>query len=142
MLFRSLAESLPLGVKTPVKKTVEDCGVELSGGEIQKLAIARALYKDAPVLVLDEPTAALDPFAESRIYASFHDISKGKMTVFISHRLASTRFCDSILYLEEGKIVQQGTHEELMASPGGYREMFLAQAEAYRDRRDAAEWQT
>ena len=140
--LKELAESLPLGVKTPVKKTVEDCGVELSGGEIQKLAIARALYKDAPVLVLDEPTAALDPFAESRIYASFHDISKGKMTVFISHRLASTRFCDSILYLEEGKIVQQGTHEELMASPGGYREMFLAQAEAYRDRRDAAGGQT
>lgn len=104
----------------------------MSGGEGQKIAIARALYKDAPMVILDEPTAALDPMAESGIYEKFGTLVQGKLAMFISHRLSSCRFCDRILVLQGGKIVQDGSHEELAGQEGGlYREMWEAQRQYY-----------
>lgn len=108
-------------------------GIELSGGMAQKLMLARAVYKDAPVLVLDEPTAALDPIAESRVYQEYESIAHRKTSLFISHRLASTRFCDRILYLEKGEILEQGTHEELLKQCGKYAEMFQIQSKYYQE---------
>ena len=95
--------------------------------------LARALYKDAPVLILDEPTAALDPIAESRVYQEYARIAEGKTAIFISHRLASTRFCDRILFLEDGVIREEGTHEELLQSGGRYAEMFQIQSKYYQE---------
>jgi ABC-type multidrug transport system fused ATPase/permease subunit len=95
------------------------------------LALARALYKDAPVIVLDEPTAALDPIAESEIYQKYADLTKGKTSVYISHRLASTRFCDRILLLDGQTVAEQGTHEELMRLGGKYAYMFGIQSSYY-----------
>ncbi|GHT99798.1 hypothetical protein FACS1894142_7730 [Spirochaetia bacterium] len=116
---------------TYLYKLYEEDGVELSGGESQKLAIARALYKDAPVVVLDEPTAALDPRAEFEIYSKFFEMVKGKTSVFISHRLSSTRFSDRIIVLKSGGIVENGTHAELMAKQGYYAELYNMQAQFY-----------
>lgn len=112
-------------------KDIDEEGVELSGGQEQRFLLARALYKDAPVLVLDEPTAALDPIAESEIYDSYLKFSENKTAVFISHRLASTRFSDRILLLEGGKVVEEGSHEELMARGQRYAEMFQVQSSYY-----------
>jgi ABC-type multidrug transport system fused ATPase/permease subunit len=126
-------ESLEKGVETYLYKLYEPDGVELSGGEAQKLAIARALYKDAPVVILDEPTAALDPRAEYEIYTHFFDMVKDKTSVFITHRLSSTRFCDRIVVLKNGNIVETGTHEELLARNGYYAELFNMQAQFYTD---------
>ncbi len=107
-------------------------GVEISGGEAQKIAIARALYKDAPFIILDEPTAALDPMAEAEIYAKFNDISGDKTAIYISHRLSSCVFCDEIAVFQEGAVIQQGTHEELLAQANGkYHELWNAQAQYY-----------
>ncbi len=106
-------------------------GIELSGGQQQRLLLARALYKDAPVLVLDEPTAALDPVAESEIYNNYNKYSEGKTALFISHRLASTRFSDRIIMLEDGKVIEEGSHSELMALNGKYAEMFHIQSNYY-----------
>lgn len=117
--------------RTYLSQTFREDGVELSGGMQQKLMLARAIYKDAPVLVLDEPTAALDPIAESRVYQEYAGIAGGKTAVFISHRLASTKFCDRILYLENGVIQEEGTHEELLAQGGNYAEMFRVQSKYY-----------
>lgn len=122
---------LPEGIHTKLDKQVNADATELSGGEAQKLMLARALYKDAPILVLDEPTAALDPVAENEIYQKYGRMSEGKNSLFISHRLASTRFCDRILYLEQGKIREEGTHEELMKKNGEYRKLFEIQAQWY-----------
>ena len=126
-------DSLPLGVHTPLDKQVNENGVELSGGELQKLMLARAIYKDAPVLVLDEPTAALDPLAENAVYRNYNEISAGKTAVFISHRLASCRFCDRIVYLEGGGIAESGSHDELMRLGGRYAGMFEMQSVWYRE---------
>ena len=106
---------------------------ELSGGEAQRFLLARALYKDGPVLVLDEPTAALDAIAESQVYEQYQRYSEGKTAVFISHRLASTRFSDRIVLLDQGRIVESGTHEELMVRGGAYAHMYEVQSRYYEE---------
>lgn len=109
--------------------------MEVSGGEAQKIAIARALYKNAPFIVLDEPTAALDPVSEYEVYRKFNEISGGKTAIYISHRLASCRFCDDILVFNEGRIVQHGTHEDLLAQQDGkYAALWNAQAQYYTEK--------
>lgn len=125
-------EKLPRGIHTKLDKQINEDATELSGGEAQKLMLARALYKNAPVLVLDEPTAALDPVAENEIYQEYDKMTEGKNALFISHRLASTKFCDRILYLDQGKILEEGTHEELMQQNGEYRRLYEIQAQWYR----------
>lgn len=133
--IRKAIEAIELGITapdTPLRRDLEENGVEVSGGEGQKIAIARALYKNAPMVILDEPTAALDPLAESGIYEKFGTLVEGKLAMFISHRLSSCRFCDRILVLQGGKIVQDGSHEELAGQDGGlYREMWEAQRQYY-----------
>ena len=126
-------ESLPQGLQTHVGKIAFLEGVEFSGGEMQRLMLARALYKDGPVLVLDEPTAALDPIAENDIYMKYNEMTKGKTSLFISHRLASTRFCDRILFLQDGVIAEEGTHEQLLAMGGEYAKLFHVQARYYQE---------
>lgn len=127
---------LPKGTETHLGKRVYEDGVELSGGQNQRLMLARALYRDGPFLVLDEPTAALDPLAEQDIYMRYNEMTAGKSAVFISHRLASTRFCDRILFLKDGRIAEEGTHEELLARKGGYAALFEVQARYYREGRN------
>lgn len=124
-------ESLKQGIDTELLKIVHEDGVDLSGGEKQKLALARALYKDAPIIVLDEPTAALDALAEYELYQSFDRIIADKSAVYISHRLSSTRFCDAIAMFVAGEMVEYGTHEELLKKGGAYSEMFEVQAQYY-----------
>ena len=124
--------SLPKGLDTPVFRYYDMSGFEPSGGEQQKLAMARALYKDAPILVLDEPTAALDPISEKEVYEKFKEMTKDKIAIFISHRLASCKFCEKILVFNEGTIVEQGTHDSLVKIPDGlYAKMFKAQEKYY-----------
>ncbi len=124
--------SLPHGRDTMMFKQFDKEGVELSGGEQQKLAIARALYKDAPVVILDEPTAALDPVAEYEIYKRFDELVGGKTAVYISHRLSSCKFCDKIAVFSEGTVKEYGTHDQLLRLKDGiYAEMFKAQAQYY-----------
>lgn len=126
-------DALPDGIHTKLNKKVHENGTELSGGEAQKLMLARALYKDAPLLILDEPTAALDPIAESKIYIEFNVMAKSKTSLFISHRLASTSFCDRIVLLENGNITEEGTHQELMAANGTYKGLFDIQSCWYKE---------
>lgn len=126
-------KSLPEGLDNHIGHEVFEDGVELSGGELQRLMLARALYKNAPMLILDEPTAALDPIAENDIYQKYAGMTKGRSSVFISHRLASTRFCDRILYMEKGSIREEGTHEELLKLGGGYAGIFEIQSRYYRE---------
>lgn len=123
--------SLEKGLDTILFKFYEESGVELSGGEQQKLAIARALYKKSPVVILDEPTAALDPVAEYDIYRQFETLVGGKTAVYISHRLSSCKFCDRIAVFSEGRVAEYGTHDELLGLGGIYAEMFAAQAQYY-----------
>lgn len=131
--------SLAKGIETPLTKFVEDDGVDLSGGEKQKLALAKALYKDAKIIVLDEPTSALDAIAEQALYESFDEMIGEKSAVYISHRLASTRFCDCIALFEDGHLVEYGSHDELMAANGEYAGMFNTQAQYYRENPDGGE---
>ena len=131
--------SLAKGIDTPLTKIVEDDGVDLSGGEKQKLALARALYKGAKIVVLDEPTSALDAIAEQALYERFDGMIGSKSAVYISHRLASTRFCDRIAMFEEGRLAECGSHDELMALDGKYAAMFNVQAQYYRDNPEGTE---
>lgn len=127
-------EKFPKKLDQSVYKLYEKDGIDLSGGEEQKIAIARALYKDAPFIILDEPTAALDPIAESEIYSRLNEITGNKTTVFISHRLSSCRFCSRIVVFDEGVIIQEGTHEKLLEDTNGkYYELWNAQAQYYAD---------
>ena len=126
-------DTLPDKENTLLVREVEPEATELSGGEKQKLAMARALYKDAPVIVLDEPTAALDPIAENEIYQKYAELTEDKTSIYISHRLASTRFCDRILLIDGNVISEQGSHDELMALGGTYANMFEVQASYYQE---------
>lgn len=121
---------LPQGTETLLFKD-RDGGVDISGGEAQKLALARALYKDAPFVVLDEPTAALDPVSEAEVYAGFHEMVKDKTSIYISHRMSSCKFCDDIIVFEDGRIVERGSHETLLEKQGQYAGMWQAQAKYY-----------
>ena len=126
-------ESLPNGSDTLLIRSFSEDAIELSGGEKQKLALARALYKDGKIIVLDEPTAALDPIAESEMYQKYDKLTAGRTAVYISHRLSSTRFCDRIFFLENGKITETGNHNELIKKCGKYAEMFELQSHYYKE---------
>lgn len=121
------------GIHTGMQKILDDEGVEFSGGETQRIILARALYKDAGIVILDEPTAALDAIAERSIYEKFNEMVEGKTSIFISHRLASTSFCDVIAMFEEGELIEYGTHEELLDKNKKYAEMFQVQAQYYKE---------
>ena len=122
---------LPEGLAVCVGKDFDEAGVIFSGGEKQKMAIARAIYKDAPFVIMDEPTAALDPQAECEVFAGFDKMVGSKTALYISHRLASCRFCQDILVFDAGKVVQRGSHEELERQEGLYKELWEAQAQYY-----------
>ena len=122
------------GIDSIMLKIIDENGVVLSGGENQKLLIAKALYKEnTSMLILDEPTAALDALAEEKIYRELEEIMSGRTTLFISHRLASTKFCDRIVLLSGGEIVEDGTHDELMEIEGLYHEMYEVQGKYYKE---------
>lgn len=129
--IRDRAERLPNKENTYLYKDLDKSGVEISGGEAQKLALARALYKDAPVVVLDEPTAALDPIAENEIYSRFNTFVQNKTAIYISHRLSSCAFCDEIAVFDKSRLVESGTHQELLAAEGKYARLWNAQAKYY-----------
>lgn len=130
--FGERLDSMPNHIETYLYKDFETDGMEISGGEAQKIALARALYKDCPFMILDEPTAALDPVSEYEVYRKFNEIAGGKTAIYISHRLASCRFCDKIAVFHEGAVVQMGTHEELLTDNSGkYYELWNAQAQYY-----------
>lgn len=130
--FGDRLATMEKGLDTTLYKGVYEDGVDVSGGEAQKIAIARALYKDAPFIILDEPTAALDPIAEAEIYSKFDEIAGDKTAIYISHRLSSCKFCDEIAVFHEGAVIQQGTHAELVADENGkYYELWNAQAQYY-----------
>ncbi len=133
--------SLPNGVDTPLSKEFDQDAVDFSGGETQRLLLARAVYRDSPILILDEPTAALDPIAEDEIYKKYNEIAKNTTSIFISHRLASTRFCDRIFLLDNNRLAEVGTHEELMKLGGKYKELFDIQSQYYREGASANEKQ-
>ncbi len=128
--FGERLAKMPDGICTNIYQQ-EDNGVEISGGEAQKIAIARALYKDAPLVILDEPTSALDPVSEYEIYQHFDSMVQDKTSIYISHRMSSCRFCDNILVFDQGEIVEQGSHEKLMEAGGLYSELWKAQAQYY-----------
>lgn len=131
--FMERFASMPKGLDTPLYKDFEETGVEISGGEAQKIALARALYRDSPIVVLDEPTAALDPIAELEIYSMFHKLIENKTAIYISHRLSSCKFCDKVAVFHEGKLVQYDSHEKLLEDKNGkYSELWEAQLQYYR----------
>lgn len=125
---------LPKTWHTPLTRYLSDEGFEMSGGQYQRLMLARALYKEGDILILDEPTSALDPLAEAELYQKYYELADNRTSIFISHRLSSTQFCNRVLYLENGKIVQEGTHDELMMEEGPYRTMFETQARYYQEK--------
>ena len=124
-------EAMPQKEKTYLYKDLDKSGVEISGGEAQKLALARALYKDSPIVILDEPTAALDPIAENEIYSRFNSFIENKTAIYISHRLSSCAFCDRIAVFDNAELVEKGTHNELVSANGKYAELWNAQASYY-----------
>ena len=124
---------VPYDCETIIQREVYLDGVLFSGGQTQRLMLARALYKDGPILMLDEPTAALDPIAENDIYMKYNEMTTGKTSLFISHRLASTRFCDRIIFLADGKIAEEGTHSELLALDGEYAKLYEVQSRYYQE---------
>ena len=126
-------EKLENGMDTHLMKGIYDDGVDFSGGEMQKLVLARAIYKDGAILILDEPTAALDPIAENKLYLQYRALTKGRTSIYISHRFASTRFCDRIILLDDGIMKESGTHEELMQLGGQYAYMFGVQSKYYKE---------
>lgn len=125
--------ALPDREDSYISQKIEKSGVNFSGGERQKLLVARALYKNGRLLILDEPTSALDPLAESNLYQDYNKMTAGKTSIFISHRLASTKFCDEILFLEKGKVIERGSHEELLKKQGSYANLFEVQKQYYRE---------
>ncbi|MDR7856809.1 ABC transporter ATP-binding protein [Tissierella sp.] len=125
--------SLSRGIDTVLLRILDDEGLDISGGQRQKLYLARALYKNSRFLMLDEPTAALDPLAEAALYQQYDSLSKGKTSLYISHRLASTKFCDRVAYLKDGKIIELGTHDELLELEGEYKALFDIQAKYYKE---------
>ena len=127
---KELVKQMPEGPETLLYKDTGE-GVEISGGEAQKLGIARALYKDAALIILDEPTAALDPLAEAEVYARFDEMTEGKTSIYISHRMSSCRFCDDIMVFDDGRIAERGSHESLLAAKGLYSQLWNAQAKYY-----------
>ena len=135
--LKAKIDSYEKGVHTNLLKIFDKEGIDLSGGEKQRLAMARALYKGGKIVILDEPTAALDALAEDKMYREFEKMIQGKTAVFISHRLGSTRFCDKIVMFENGVVVEEGTHDELMAENGKYAYMFRIQSQYYEDKKDS-----
>lgn len=136
--FGERLATMPEGIKTTLYKDFDENGIEVSGGEAQKIALARALYKDSPFIILDEPTAALDPIAEYEIYSKFNEIVGDKTAIYISHRLSSCRFCDKIAVFDNGQIVQRGSHDELVSEESGkYYELWHAQAQYYTESQGA-----
>ncbi len=131
--FEDRLQKMPLGLDTMLSKEFDPAGVQLSGGEEQKVALARALYKDGPIFILDEPTAALDPISEFEIYKHFQQMIKGHTSILISHRLSSCRLADEIIVFDQGQIVQQGTHDQLVQQAGKYQELWTAQAQFYQE---------
>lgn len=131
--LRDVIEARTDGYEAYMHREVYENAVQFSGGETQRLMLARALYKDAPFIVLDEPTAALDPIAEADMYQKYHDMTNGKSSVYISHRLASTRFCDRIILLEDASICEEGTHEALLALGGKYTHLYNVQSKYYKE---------
>ncbi len=131
--LRKKIESLPQSYETYLNREVYEDSVMLSGGETQRLMLARALYKDAPFIILDEPTAALDPIAESNMYQKYNEMTSGKSSIYISHRLASTRFCDRIVMIDNGGICEEGTHDQLLKLGGKYADLYEVQSKYYRE---------
>lgn len=129
-------DELPNGINTPLYKYLSSDGIDLSGGQKAKLMLARALYKNAPVIILDEPTAALDALAEEKSYLNFNRMAAGRTTVYISHRLSSTRFCDKVAMFDNGSLIEYGTHEELLEKKGKYSEIFEVQAQYYKEHKE------
>ena len=123
--------SLPKGIETYLNKEIYDGGTDFSGGEKQKLAISRGIYRNGELVILDEPTAALDPLAENEIYENFNELTNNKTSIFISHRMSSSKFCDKVLLLDDGKIVDFDSHENLMKGNNLYKDLYLAQAQYF-----------
>ncbi|MEG1027136.1 MAG: ABC transporter ATP-binding protein, partial [Oscillospiraceae bacterium] len=135
--FAERLQAMPDGLKTYLYKTFEKSGVDISGGEAQKIALARALYKSSPFIVLDEPTAALDPIAEAEIYSHFNEIVGNKTAIYISHRLSSCRFCNDIMVFDEGQLIERGSHEDLLKNEQSkYYQLWNAQAQYYDEKQE------
>ncbi len=122
---------MPKQIDTVIYQRSKENGIEISGGEAQKLAISRALYKNSPIVILDEPTAALDPKSESEIYENFNKLVENKTAIFISHRMSSCKFCDEIIVINNGEISEKGHHSFLVKNEGLYSQMWEAQAKYY-----------
>lgn len=136
-----LLNKMPKGIDTYVHMDFDEEGVEISGGEAQRMEIARAIYQDRPFVIMDEPTAALDPIAEHEVYAGFNKMIGNKTAIYISHRLSSCRFCSDIVVFQDGNIVQRGSHELLVKEKGLYAKMWNAQAQYYADTKNAVVFQ-